>query len=57
VIASDPSGITLPRVRRAEAAMTLPSAAQVGALLEAPGKWQALVAVGAFAGLRVTAGP
>jgi hypothetical protein len=37
--------------------MTLPSAAQVQALLEAQGKWQALVAVGAFAGLRVTAGP
>lgn len=55
VIASDPSqGITLPRVRRGEAAMTLPATAQVRALLDAaPGKWAALVALCAFAGLRL----
>jgi integrase len=55
VIASDPSdGITLPRVRRPEAAMTLPTTAQVRALLgAAPGAWQAFVALCAFAGLRL----
>jgi integrase len=55
VIASDPSdGITLPRVRRAEVAMTLPTVAQVRALLDAvPGKWAALLALCAFAGLRL----
>jgi integrase len=55
VIAADPSdGITLPRVRRPEAAMILPAAAQVRALLDAaPEKWGAFVAVCAFAGLRL----
>ena len=55
VIASDPSdGITLPRVRRAEMAMTLPAAADVRALLDAaPGEWRAFVALCAFAGLRL----
>ena len=55
VIASDPSdGIALPRVRRAEVAMTLPAAADVRALLDvAPGEWQAFVALCAFAGLRL----
>jgi len=40
VISSDPSdGITLPRVRRPEVAMTLPATAQVRALLDsAPGE-------------------
>jgi integrase len=55
VIASDPSeGITLPRARRAEAAMTLPTTGQVRAILEAvPGRWRAFVALCAFAGLRL----
>lgn len=55
VIASDPSdGIALPRVRRIEAAMTLPTTAQVRALLNAaPGEWGAFVAMCAFAGLRL----
>jgi integrase len=55
VIASDPSdGISLPRVRRPEMAMTLPNTAQVRALLDAaPGKWRAFVAVCAFFGLRL----
>jgi integrase len=55
VIASDPSdGITLPRVRRPEAAMRLPEPAQVRALLDAaPGRWRAFVALCAFAGLRL----
>jgi integrase len=55
VISSDPSdGITLPRVRRPEVAMTLPATAQVRALLDsAPGEWRAFVALCAFAGLRL----
>jgi integrase len=55
IIASPPSdGITLPRVRRAEVAMMLPTAAQVRALLDAaPAKWTAFVALCAFAGLRL----
>jgi integrase len=55
VIASDPSdGITLPRIRRAELAMALPTAAQVRALLDAaPDRWRAFVALCAFAGLRL----
>jgi integrase len=54
-IPSDPSdGITLPRVRRPEAAMTLPTTAQVRALLDAAqGEWAAFVALCAFAGLRL----
>jgi integrase len=55
VIPADPSaGVTLPRMRRQEAAMTLPTAAQVRALLAAvPGEWGAFVALAAFAGLRL----
>ena len=55
VIASDPSdGITLPRVRRPEVAMVLPTTAQVRALLAAaPDEWGAFVALCAFAGLRL----
>src|SRR6516165_1955869 len=46
VIASDPSdGIALPRVRRPEAAMTLPTTAQDA--------WGAFIVVSAFAGLRL----
>lgn len=54
-IASDPSdGITLPRVRRPEAAMSLPGPGQVRALLDAaPGRWRAFAAVCAFGGLRL----
>jgi integrase len=54
-IPSDPSdGITLPRVRRPEVAMTLPTTAQVRALLDAaPGEWGSFVALAAFAGLRL----
>ncbi len=54
VIASDPSdAVTLPRLRRAEAAMTLPTNDQVGAVLAAADeRFRALVALAAFAGLR-----
>ena len=55
VIASDPSdGITLPRVRRPDVAMMLPTTAQVRALMgAAPDEWGAFVALCAFAGLRL----
>lgn len=55
VIASDPSsGVKLPRERRREAAMQLPTSAQVAALLEhSPGGFSAVVGLGAFAGLRL----
>jgi integrase len=55
IIASAPSdGVTLPRVRRLDAAMKLPSVAQVRALLDAvPDRWGAFVALCAFAGLRL----
>jgi integrase len=55
IIASAPSdGITLPRVRRPDAAMKLPTVAQVRALLDAvPDQWSAFVALCAFAGLRL----
>jgi integrase len=55
VISVDPSkGVTLPRVRRAEAAMTIPTTAQVGALLRAAeGSFSAFLALAAFAGLRL----
>ena len=55
VIASDPSdGLTLPRVRRPDAAMTLPTSAQVRGLLDvAPDEWEAFVALCASAGLRL----
>lgn len=55
LIPSDPSiGITLPRRRRPQAAMTLPTPAQVGALLEAAEPaFRAFVALCAFAGLRL----
>lgn len=46
--------VTLPRVRRAEAAMTIPTAEQVGALMEhAEDDFRAFVALCAFAGLRL----
>jgi len=55
VIPRDPSeGIVLPRRRRAAAAMTLPTPAQVGAILEAAeGPFRAFVALCGFAGLRL----
>ena len=55
VIAVDPSdGVTLPRDRRREAAMVLPTAEQVGAIMtSADAAYRALVALGAFAGLRL----
>ncbi len=55
VIALDPSdGVTLPCDRRREAAMVLPTAAQVGAIMKGadPG-FQAFVGLAAFAGLRL----
>lgn len=46
--------VTLPRARRAEAAMVIPTTAQVGmALHHAPDKFHAFVAVCAFGGLRL----
>lgn len=55
MIVSDPSeGVTLPRTRRAEAAMSIPTPAQVGALLAAAGpRFRAFIALAAFAGLRL----
>lgn len=53
-LARDPSeGVTLPRVRRAEAAMDIPSTELVGALLRAADGFRPFVAVCAFAGLRL----
>jgi integrase len=55
VIASDPSeGVKLPRGRRADVAMELPTAAQVRGLLDAADRdFRAFVALCAFAGLRL----
>jgi integrase len=55
IIAADPSdGVRLPRTRRAEAAMTLPTTAQVRALVDTAGEdFRAFVALCAFAGLRL----
>lgn len=55
VMATDPSdGVTLPRARRAEAAMVLPTPAQVRALLDvADDRFRTFVALAAFAGLRL----
>jgi integrase len=55
IIAADPGlGVKLPRVRRAEVAMTLPTSRQVRALLDVAGKdFRAFVALCAFAGLRL----
>jgi len=53
VIPRDPSvGVTLPRTRRKEASMSIPSTEVVGRLLEAS-EHAALIAVCAFAGLRL----
>ncbi|GAA4983358.1 tyrosine-type recombinase/integrase [Pseudonocardia tropica] len=54
VIPSDPAdGVTLPRRRRRDAAMTIPTPAEVGAMLAAAGPFAVAVALAAFAGLRV----
>ena len=55
VMAADPSeGVTLPRARRAEAAMVLPTPDQVRALLDAAPAWfRVFIALAAFAGLRL----
>lgn len=55
LIAADPSdGVTLPRQRRAEASMSLPTSGQVRALLDAADpRFQAFISLAAFAGLRL----
>jgi integrase len=55
ILAADPGvGVKLPRVRRAEIAMVLPTARQVRTLLDVAGKdFRAFVALCAFAGLRL----
>jgi integrase len=55
LIATDPSdALTLPRGRRAEAAMELPTIKQVAAIMaKADHRFQAFVALAAFAGLRL----
>lgn len=55
VIVTDPSvGVTLPRIRRAEAAMHLPGAEDVAALMHsAEPRFKAFIAVAAFSGLRL----
>ncbi|UFS58916.1 tyrosine-type recombinase/integrase [Subtercola endophyticus] len=55
VIGNDPSeGVTLPRVRKAEYSMAIPSPEAVGALLRASGDWfRPFIALCAFAGLRL----
>jgi len=55
LIASDPSeGVALPRRRRAEQAMVLPTTAQVGAIMaSADAAFRPYVALCAFAGLRL----
>lgn len=58
VIPTDPSiGVALPRRRRAEAAMSIPTTAEIGKVLNAAdGPFRAFVALCAFAGLRVGEG-
>ncbi len=55
VIPSDPSeAVTLPRARRAEAAMRLPTTAEIAGILANCQEWfRPLVALAAFAGLRL----
>lgn len=55
VMATDPSlGVRLPRLRRAQAAMRIPSPEQVGDMVEAAEEWfKPFVALAAFAGLRL----
>jgi nitrite reductase/ring-hydroxylating ferredoxin subunit len=58
VIRQDPAtGITPPRVAKAEGKIKIPTPEQVGAaLLEAPNRFHAVVAVCAFAGRRLGEG-
>jgi integrase len=55
VIGTDPStGVRVPRLRRAEAAMTIPTTEQVGQILAAASAdFRPFIAVAAFAGLRL----
>ncbi|WIJ46179.1 tyrosine-type recombinase/integrase [Curtobacterium citreum] len=55
VMTADPSlGVRLPRLRRTQAAMRIPSPEQVGGILEAAEEWfRPFVALTAFAGLRI----
>jgi integrase len=55
LLSSDPSiGVALPRRRRAQAAMTLPTAAEVGAVVTAADeRFRPFIALCAFAGLRL----
>jgi integrase len=55
IIATDPTiGVALPRERRKEAAMTLPTAKQVAALLDgAPARFRGAIGLAAFGGLRL----
>ncbi|MFJ6453775.1 tyrosine-type recombinase/integrase [Paenarthrobacter sp. NPDC091669] len=55
MLATDPAdGVTLPRARKAEHAMSIPSPGDVGRLLEAAEPWfQSFVAMCGFAGLRL----
>ncbi len=54
VLARDPSlSVSLPRARRRDAAMVVPTPAQVGGLLEQAGTFRAFVGLCAFAGLRL----
>ncbi|PZE93910.1 site-specific integrase [Curtobacterium sp. MCLR17_039] len=55
ILTVDPSiGVRLPRTRRAEVAMVIPSPEQVGAIMDAAEDWfRPFVALAAFAGLRI----
>jgi integrase len=55
IVAVDPGdGVVLPRARRADVAMVLPTSAQVRALLDAAGpEFRTLIALAAFAGMRL----
>jgi len=55
VLTVDPSvGVRLPRTRRAEVAMVIPTPEQVGAIVKAAEPWfRPFVALAAFAGLRI----
>ena len=54
VLSQDPSlSVSLPRTRRRDAAMVIPTPAQVGDLLQQAGTFRAFVGLCAFAGLRL----
>ena len=54
-LAANPAdGITLPRIRKADAAMTIPAPSDVGRILDAAPEWfRPFIALCAFAGLRL----